>query len=39
MKLVSNIICRKRFKVQIRIKRWFLRKKEDVRKLIKGPRG
>jgi len=39
MKLVASIICRKRFKIQIRLKRWFLSKKEKIRKLIiKGPR-
>ena len=32
MKLIANILCRRRYKVQFKLKRWFLKKKEKDKK-------
>ena len=34
MKLIANILCRRRYKAQTRFKRWFWNKKEKMKNLI-----
>lgn len=36
MKLIASILCRRRYKVQFKLKRWFFKKKEKKQCPSKG---